>query len=131
MPALGALDIKILKVVPSFVDDRITTEDNEEDLRDSFASLATVQYRLFGSSRIRMGDLDVATSDYFRKVDRFKIVGRFVTCFSTLEAIASSRIFRNLVFTGPDGREYLWKLGERKCKARTSEACECKQIRLT
>ena len=98
MSALGALDIKILKVVPSFVDDRITTEDNEEYLRDSFASLATVQYRLFGSSRIRMGDLDVATSDYFRKVDRFKIVGRFVTCFSTLEAIASHPEYSEISF---------------------------------
>jgi len=82
MPTLGARDIKILKVVPSFVDNRITTEANDaEYLRDSFASLATVEYRLFGSSRIRMGGLDVAASDYLRKVDPFKFVGRLVTSF--------------------------------------------------
>ena len=75
---LGARDIKIVKVMPSFVDNSRMTEDNDEYLRDSFASLATIQYRIFGGSRIRMGDLDVATSDYFKTVDRFKIVGRFV-----------------------------------------------------
>lgn len=70
MPALGARDIKILKVVP-------TEDDDEEQLRDSFANLATVEYRTIHSSRIRMGDLDVDTSEYFRKVgDRFKFLGR-------------------------------------------------------
>ncbi|KIM49883.1 hypothetical protein M413DRAFT_59206, partial [Hebeloma cylindrosporum] len=54
----------------------------------------------FRSSRIRMGDWDVAANDYFRNEG-----GRF----NFLE--------RNRIFTGPDGREYMWRLGKRRCKA--------------
>ena len=81
MPKLGARNIKILKVVPSFADNRITRgEQDAEHLRDSFASLAAVDYRTFSSSRIRMGDLDVATGDHFKKVGSAisRFVGRFV-----------------------------------------------------
>jgi len=68
MPLLGARTIKISKIMPTFLDNRITTKGREaEYLRDSFAHLATVEYHTFRSSRIRMGSLNVATSDYFRR----------------------------------------------------------------
>ena len=67
-PTLGGQRIKISKIMPSFqVNDQIPTQGREEHFRDSFAHLAIVEYRTFNSSRIRMGNLDVATSDYFRK----------------------------------------------------------------
>ena len=68
MPLLGARTIKISKIMPTFLDNRIATKGREaEYFRDSFAHLATVEYHTFRSSRIRMGSLDVATSDYFRR----------------------------------------------------------------
>lgn len=68
MATLGTRDIKISKTVPSFVDHQITAKDREEEnLRDSFAHLATVEYHTIRSSQIRMGTLDVATSDYFKR----------------------------------------------------------------
>ena len=64
-PTLGARDIKISKIIPS-LDNQI--QDGEaENLRDSFAHLATVEYHKIRSSRIRMGDLDISTDDYFSK----------------------------------------------------------------
>ena len=63
----GRHSIKISKIMPS-INNQIPTQGQEEEhLRDSFAHLATVEYHIIGSSRIRMGNLDVATDDYFRK----------------------------------------------------------------
>jgi hypothetical protein len=77
MPTLGARDIKISRVVPSFVDNQVTTKDEEaEFLRDSFAHLATVEYHTLRGSRIRMGELDVATNEYFKK-DGWSFFGRW------------------------------------------------------
>jgi len=76
MPTLGTRDIKILRVIPSLVDNQVpTTEEETEDLRDSFAHLATIEYQTIRSSRIRMGDLDVATNEYFKK-DGWGTLGR-------------------------------------------------------
>jgi len=67
-PLLEARTIKISKIMPAFLDNRMATESREaEYLRDSFAHLATVEYHRILSSRIGMGDLDIATSDYFRR----------------------------------------------------------------
>ena len=63
----GRRDIKISKIMPSF-DNQIPTRDRGAgQSRDSFAHLATVEYHVISSSRIRMRGLDVATNDYFRK----------------------------------------------------------------
>ena len=65
---LGARNIKILKVMPSFFDNENMTKGREvENLRDSFAHLATVEYHTIHSSRIRIGGLDAANNDYFRR----------------------------------------------------------------
>ena len=48
---------------------------------------------------------------------KFGKVGFFIVGAS----MSLSHKVRNRVFTGPDGREYLWKLGEMSCEARTSE----------
>lgn len=67
-PILAARTIKISKIMPSFLDNRITTKGREaQHLKDSFAHLATVEYHTFRSSRIRMGNLDISTNDYFRR----------------------------------------------------------------
>ena len=67
-PMPGARSIKISKIMPSLFDNETATEGREVDnLKDSFAHLATVEYHAIRTSRIRMGDLDVATDDYFRK----------------------------------------------------------------
>jgi hypothetical protein len=68
-PILGARNIKISKIMPSLFENETTTEGRgeAESLRDSFAHLATVEYHTIRTSRIRMGELDVATNDYFRK----------------------------------------------------------------
>ncbi|KIM49873.1 hypothetical protein M413DRAFT_439002 [Hebeloma cylindrosporum] len=92
-PILGARTMKISKIIPSFSD------REAQRSRDSFAHLATIEYHTIRSSRIRMGGLDVATNDYFRR-----------------EGWGLTTLGRDRVFTGPDGREYLWKLGERSCK---------------
>ena len=64
---LSVRNIKISKIIPSLFDSGTTTEGREaENTRDSFAHLATVEYHTFHSSRIKMGNLDVATKDYFR-----------------------------------------------------------------
>lgn len=131
-PVLGAQDIKISKIIPSFFDNRLTTKGSEtQNLRDSFAHLATVEDHTIHSSRIRMGSLDVATNDFLRK-DKWSLInaGRLFI-FSTLKRQCLSAItFRDRIFTGPDGREYLWKLRKTSCKARISERCKYKQRRL-
>jgi len=67
-PTLGARNIKISKIMPSLFDNGTTIEGREaENLRDSFAHLATVEYHTIRTSRIRIGNLDVATNDYFRR----------------------------------------------------------------
>ena len=102
-PILGPQNIKILKIMTSFFDSGITTTTKDREAKNSknsFAQLVTVEYHTIRSSRIRMGNLDVSTNDYFKR--------------------------KGSVFTGPDGKEYLWKLGEKSCEARTSEMCEDK-----
>jgi len=60
---LAGRDFKISKLVPSFVNNKVAPKDEElKHLKDTFAHLATVEYRMIRSSRIRMGDLDVATN---------------------------------------------------------------------
>ncbi|KIM49872.1 hypothetical protein M413DRAFT_439000 [Hebeloma cylindrosporum] len=99
-PILGTRTMKISKTIPSFSDNRITAKGRQAQyLRDSFAHLATVEYHKIRSSRIRMGNLDVATDDYFRR-----------------EGWSLINSGRKRVFTAPDGREYLWKLGKNNCK---------------
>ena len=67
-PILGARNTKISKIMPSLLDNGTTTEGREAgNSRDSFAHLPTVEYHTTRTSRIRMGKLDVATSDYFRR----------------------------------------------------------------
>jgi len=77
---LSARKIKILKIMPSLFDNGGTTEGREaENMRDSFAHLATVEYHTFRSSRIKMGNLDVATNDYFRNEGwSLRSIGRLV-----------------------------------------------------
>jgi hypothetical protein len=83
MPSLGRRDIKITKVIPSFLNNQVTTNDDEQQqLKDTFGHLATVEFHTTQSSRIRMGDLDVATNVYFQKERRsasakLKLVLRF------------------------------------------------------
>jgi len=100
-PTLAGRDIKISRVVPSFVNNQVAPKGEEvKKLEDAFAHLATVEYRTIRSSRIRMGDLDVTTNGtngYFKENGR----GFFG---------------RNRIFTGPDGEEYIWKLGQKRCK---------------
>ena len=135
-PKLGSMsgrrDIKISKIMPSF-DNQIPTQDREaEQLRDSFAHLATVEYHEYHSSRIRMGGLDVSTNDYFKKEGwHLATYARLVFFFfSTLETQCLSTItFRDRIFTGPDGKEYFWRLGPNNCKVRTSETCKFKQTK--
>ena len=81
VPLLDARTIKISKILPSFLDNRITTKGGEaQDMRDSFAHLATVEYHTFRGSRIRMGSMDVATDDYFRREGwSLTTLGRSVT----------------------------------------------------
>ena len=124
-PTLGAREIKISKIVPS-IDNQIPTQDGEaENLKDSFAHLATVEYHKIRSSRIRMGDLDIATDDYFSKEGwSIKNFGRLVVFFYFGDVMSLKPLtFRNRIFTAPDGKEYFWSLGRRNCKARTSETC--------
>jgi hypothetical protein len=100
-PILGARNIKISKIMRSFFENETTTKGKEtEDLRDSFAHLATVEYHTVCTCRIRMGDLGVATNDYFRRKESHKFrEGGFFNlepqCFSAIT-------FRNRVFTAPD-----------------------------
>jgi len=105
-PTLTGRDIKISRVVPSFVNSQVMPKDEKiKNSEDTFAHLATVEYRTIRSSRIRIGDLDVATNGangYFKEDGR-------------------GFLGRNRIFTGPDGGEYIWKLGQKRCKARTSE----------
>jgi hypothetical protein len=107
-PTLGTRDIKISKIIPSVVDDQAPTTEEAENMRDSFAHLATIEYQTIHGSRIRMGDLDVATNEYFKKDGgwSFRVLGR------------------NRVFTGPDGREYFWSLGALKCKLFVKDSAE-------
>ena len=131
VPLLEARTIKISKIVPSFLDNR-TKGGEAQDMRDSFAHLATVEYHTFRSSRIRMGSLDVATNDYFRREGwSLKTLGRLVIFHFLEPQYFLAMTFRDRVFTGPDGKEYLWSLDQMNCKARTSIACECKQTELT
>ena len=103
-PILGARNIKISKIMPSLFDNETATEGREvENLRDSFAHLATVEYHAIRTSRIRMGDLDVATDDYFRKEGwSLTSLGRLV--FLTLEPRCLSVITLGIGFS-PDQTE--------------------------
>ncbi|KDR82168.1 hypothetical protein GALMADRAFT_90776 [Galerina marginata CBS 339.88] len=66
-------------------------------LMDSFEHLAEIEYHTFRKSRIRYGGRDQTVNEFFRK-QGWGFFGR------------------NRVFTGPNGREYLWKLGSSACK---------------
>ena len=73
---LTGQDIKISKVVPSLVDNQVPNKD--EHLKDLFVHLATVEFRTFRSSRIRVGDMDIATNgtNGFFKEDGRGFLGR-------------------------------------------------------
>ena len=83
MPSLWGWDIKITKVIPSFLNSQVTTNDDEsQELKDTFGHLATIEFRTTQSSRIRIGDLDVATNDYFQRERRSALAKlKLVLCF--------------------------------------------------
>ncbi|KIJ92477.1 hypothetical protein K443DRAFT_685227 [Laccaria amethystina LaAM-08-1] len=74
--------------------ERIVPNKDKGDMRDEFAHLAEVDYRvcIFLSSHIRYAGQDLVTRDFFRK-------GSW------------SWQGRGRIFTGPDGIEYKWKFG--------------------
>ncbi|KIM49884.1 hypothetical protein M413DRAFT_439018 [Hebeloma cylindrosporum] len=93
----GARTIKISKAIPSLIDDSVAGSEGKLS-RSSFGHLATIEYRMVQDSWIRMGGtMDISTGEYFRK-EGWTLLGR------------------NRIFTGPDGREYIWKLGPFVCK---------------
>jgi hypothetical protein len=114
IPTLAGRDVKISTVIPSFINNQVAPEDEDvKHLKDIFAHLATIEYRTIRSSRIRMGDLDVpanGTNGYFKEDGR-------------------GFLGRNRIFTGPDGKEYTWRMGPKICKlfvndsAKTPVAC--------
>ena len=103
-PMPGARSIKISKIMPSLFDNGTTIKGREaEDLRNSFAHLATIEYHTIRTSRIRMGELDVATNDYFRREGRsLTILGRLV--YLTSEPQCLSVIMLGIGFS-PDQTE--------------------------
>ncbi|KIM49874.1 hypothetical protein M413DRAFT_118065 [Hebeloma cylindrosporum] len=84
-------DIKIARIIPTIVDG--------QGSKDTFGHVARVECHMRRAVRIRMGDLDVATSEYL-KPDKSGF-------WSSLS---------NRVFTGPDGREYVWSAGKKSTK---------------
>ena len=117
-PIPGARNIRISTIMPPLFENETTTKGREaENLRDSLVHLATVEYRTIRTFRIRMGDLDAATNDCFRREGWSLTSSGRLFFLKTLEPhclLATS--FRNRVFTEPDGRKYLWKLGEMSCE---------------
>ena len=119
-PILGArnIDIKISKIMPSWFENETTTKGKEtQNLRDSFSHMATVEYRTVYTCRIRMGDLDVATNDYFRRKESHKF--RKVDFFLTWS--------RNVSQPQPLHRTRRQGIsGEMSCEARTPETSRYK-----
>ncbi|EDR10699.1 uncharacterized protein LACBIDRAFT_315364 [Laccaria bicolor S238N-H82] len=85
---------------------KIIPNASEEDLQDRFAHLAEVEYKRFTPSRIRYGGDDLLTSEYFRKTKEWGDLGK------------------GRIFTGPDGKEYKWKLGMRVPELVTNDRSE-------
>ncbi|KAF8888277.1 hypothetical protein BD779DRAFT_1611346 [Infundibulicybe gibba] len=77
---------------PFKLKNRTATIRRVDDMRDQFAHLAQVEWRVFGSSRIRQDGEEVETKTFFRKA-------------------GCGWYGRNRVFTAPDGKEYKWKMG--------------------
>ena len=59
--------IKISRVLPSNIRDLLVDASDKEGLRDSFGYLGEVNYNAFCSSRIRYGEQDIPTNEFFRK----------------------------------------------------------------
>ncbi|KAF8957753.1 hypothetical protein BDZ97DRAFT_1669336 [Flammula alnicola] len=85
-----ARHVTILRAVP-----RVTGDT--DDMRDNFSHLAHIAFQTFCSSRIRYREQELCVNELFKKKG-WSFYGR------------------NRIFTGPDGREYVWKMGARVCK---------------
>jgi len=88
-----ANQIAIKRILPSNSNDLATA--SEDALRDSFSDLAELHFGLLSAARIRYNGIEKNTSQFFRKAN----------------ILSSGRIF-----TGPDGKEYEWKLRLVDCK---------------
>jgi len=89
----SASQITIKRILPSNSIDLATS--SEDALRDAFSDVAEIHFSLLSSSRIKYNGIDMDTSQFFRKSN----------------ILSSGRIF-----TGPDGKEYEWKLRVSDCK---------------
>jgi len=100
--------------------DDVDDDDEEEtNLGDSLMYLADIEYHPLRTSRIRYDDWDVSTSEFFNKsgYQLFGRYGRQIYIYWRCRSNSSrGRTHRNRTFTGPDGREYSWKMGTRACK---------------
>jgi hypothetical protein len=91
--------------------ERIVPNQDKGDMRDEFAHLAEVDYRvcIFLSSHIRYAGQDLVTRDFFRK-GSWSWQGRSVISTGRdYQYVTDSN--RGRIFTGPDGIEYKWKFG--------------------
>ena len=89
-PTLTGRDIKLSKVVPSLVDKQVAPTEEVEHLRDLFVHLATVEFRTIRGSRIRMGDMDIATNGtngYFKEDGR-GFFGRSALCLAGVAPVS-------------------------------------------
>ncbi|KAF8162645.1 hypothetical protein B0H34DRAFT_692352 [Crassisporium funariophilum] len=100
---LATYQINVRRIIPATIDPY--GDDLDEALRDSFAHLATIDYRTFHSTRIRYADRDLPTGEWFKK----KGWGWHG---------------RNRIFEGPDGREYTWKMFSAVCKLFVNDATQ-------
>ncbi|KIM49875.1 hypothetical protein M413DRAFT_439006 [Hebeloma cylindrosporum] len=92
-------DIKIARVIPPIVDAEHATgvptnSGDRQNSKDTYGHVARIECRMRRAVRIRMRDLDVAADEYL-KPDKSGFWASLSNC----------------VFTGPDGREYVWSLG--------------------
>lgn len=100
---LGTRSCKISCIIPN---------DNVDDGRDRFGSLAQIEFNNVESSIIRFRGDRIVTKEYFRK-EGWGPYGRCVSVEWVGANTANTHLGhrgRHRMFTGPDGREYKWLL---------------------
>ncbi|CAA7261039.1 unnamed protein product [Cyclocybe aegerita] len=97
---LGPRHITISKVQPArTIELDADGKVPEEALKDAFVEIGKVEWHAIWSAKIRVGDgEEVSVKDFFRKKG-WGLYGR------------------GRVFTGPEGKEYVWKMDSIKPKA--------------
>ncbi|KAF9528210.1 hypothetical protein CPB83DRAFT_854648 [Crepidotus variabilis] len=92
----GPRHFKVSRVVPPAIDP-FADEIEDAAFQDTFERVGEVEYRHFGTSRVKFGEKEESINTFFKKGEK-------------------ANFLKDRIFVGSDGREYKWKLNKKDCE---------------